>query len=163
METRQWVLETASVAETRAAGACLAGRLRHGAVLALAGDLGAGKTAFTQGVAAGLGITAPVTSPTFVLINRYRAPDGRILQHADCYRLANAPAEMWDIGLTDLMSGDEILVIEWADRIPGLLPDEHLAITFTYLDEHRRRLVFVAHGARYVEMFPGDVTHVTCA
>jgi tRNA threonylcarbamoyladenosine biosynthesis protein TsaE len=59
---------------------------------------------------------------------------------------------MWDIGLTDLMSGDEILVIEWADRIPGLLPDAYLEITFTYLDENRRRLVFVAHGARYVEL-----------
>jgi len=152
MKTCQWVLETEGVAETRAAGALLAQRLRNGDVLALAGDLGAGKTAFTQGVAAGLGITVPVTSPTFVLINRYRAPDGRVLQHADCYRLADAPAEMWDIGLTDLMSGDAILVIEWADRIPGLLPADYLAITFTYLAENRRRLGFVAHGARYVEL-----------
>ena len=162
METCQWVLETEGAAQTQAAGAWLAKRLRNGDVLALAGDLGAGKTAFTQGLAAGLGITTPVTSPTFVLINRYRAPDGRILQHADCYRLADAPAEMWDIGLTDLMSGDEILVIEWADRIPGLLPAEYLEITFTYLDENRRRLVFVAHGARYVEFFPGNVADVTC-
>lgn len=152
METCQWVLETESAAETRAAGASLAQRLRNGDVLALAGDLGAGKTAFTQGLAAGLGITAPVTSPTFVLINRYRAPDGRVLQHADCYRLADAPAEMWDIGLTDLMSDDQILVIEWADRIPGLLPAEHLEITFLYLGENRRRLVFVAHGAHYAEL-----------
>jgi tRNA threonylcarbamoyladenosine biosynthesis protein TsaE len=113
---------------------------------------GARKTAFTQGVAAGLGIAAAVTSPTFVLVNRYRAADGRVLHHADCYRLADAPAEMWDIGLTDLMSADQILVIEWADRIPDLLPAEYLAITFIYLDENRRRLVFVAHGARYVEL-----------
>ena len=163
METCELVIETAGVAQTQALGSRLAPWLAGGDVLALVGDLGAGKTAFTQGIAAGLGIRAAVTSPTFVLINRYAAPGGRVLQHADCYRLSNAPAEMWDLGLTDLMSGDEILVIEWADRIPGLLPADHLEIVFTYLDENRRRLVFVAHGARFVEMFPGDVTHVTCA
>ena len=105
-----------------------------------AGDLGAGKTTFTQGLARGLGIRAAVTSPTFVLINRYVGADGRVLQHADCYRLADAPAEMWDIGLADLFAGDDVVVIEWADRIPGLLPDEYLEITFAYLDEDRRRL-----------------------
>jgi tRNA threonylcarbamoyladenosine biosynthesis protein TsaE len=152
MKTCHLVLETASAAETQAVGRAVAQRLRNGDVLALVGDLGAGKTAFTQGLAKGLAIAAPVTSPTFVLINRYTAPDGRILQHADCYRLADAPAEMWDIGMTDLMSGDDILVIEWADRIPALLPDAHLEVTFTYLDERRRRLCFVAHGARYAEL-----------
>lgn len=152
METCELVIETADVALTQALGGRLAPWLAGGDVLALAGDLGAGKTAFTQGIAAGLGIRAAVTSPTFVLINRYTAPGGRVLQHADCYRLSNAPAEMWDIGLTDLFAGDDIVVIEWADRIPGLLPDEHLKITFTYLDENRRRLCCVGHGRRYVEL-----------
>lgn len=152
METEHWLLETESAAETQAVGAQLARHLRHGDVVALVGDLGAGKTAFTQGLAAGLGITAPVTSPTFVLVNRYRAADGCILQHADCYRLADASAEMWDIGLTDLMSGDEILVIEWADRIPDLLPAERLEITFAYLAENRRRLMFVGRGARWTAL-----------
>jgi tRNA threonylcarbamoyladenosine biosynthesis protein TsaE len=87
-----------------------------------------------------------------VLINRYVAPDGRVLQHADCYRLADAPAEMWDIGLADLFAGDDVVVIEWADRIAGLLPDEHLQVEFTYLSETRRRLGFAAHGTRYVEL-----------
>ncbi len=123
MDERQLILETESVAQTQALGLRLASWLRNGDVLALAGDLGAGKTAFTQGVARGMGITVPVTSPTFVLINRYVAPDGRVLQHADCYRLADAPAEMWDIGLADLFAGDDIVVIEWADRIAGLLPE----------------------------------------
>jgi tRNA threonylcarbamoyladenosine biosynthesis protein TsaE len=122
--------------------------LRGGDVIALSGDLGSGKTTFTQGLACGLGIRAAVTSPTFVLVNRYTAPDGRVLQHADCYRLANAPLEMWDIGITDLYEGDDIVVIEWADRIPGLLPDEYLEIAFNYLDENRRQLQFVAHGER---------------
>lgn len=152
METEHWLLETESAAETQAVAAQLARHLRGGDVVALVGDLGTGKTAFTQGLAAGLGITAPVTSPTFVLVNRYRATDGRVLQHADCYRLADAPAEMWDIGLTDLMAGDEIVVIEWADRIADLLPAERLEITFAYLAENRRRLTFVGHGARWTTL-----------
>jgi tRNA threonylcarbamoyladenosine biosynthesis protein TsaE len=153
METCELTVETESAAETQALGEKLAGWLDTGEVLALAGELGTGKTVFTQGLARGLGIRAAVTSPTFVLINRYRAADGRVLQHADCYRLANAPLEMWDVGLTDLLeAGDEIVVIEWADRIPGLLPEEHLEVVFTYLDENRRRLCFTAHGARYIEI-----------
>jgi tRNA threonylcarbamoyladenosine biosynthesis protein TsaE len=152
MDERQLILETESVAQTQALGLRLASWLRNGDVLALAGELGAGKTAFTQGLARGMGITAAVTSPTFVLINRYVTPDGRVLQHADCYRLADAPAEMWDIGLADLFAGDDVVVIEWADRITGLLPDEHLQVEFTYLSETRRRLRFAAHGTRYVEL-----------
>jgi len=153
METCELIIETDSAAETQALGERLARLLATGEVLALTGELGTGKTVFTQGLARGLGIHSPVTSPTFVLISRYRTPDGRVLQHADCYRLANAPLEMWDVGLTDLVeAGDEIVVIEWADRIPGLLPEEYLEVIFTYLAENRRRLHFIAHGARYVEM-----------
>jgi tRNA threonylcarbamoyladenosine biosynthesis protein TsaE len=148
MGTRELVVETASAAETGRLGQDLARPLLGGDVIALSGELGSGKTTFTQGLARGLGIRAAVTSPTFVLVNRYPAPDGRVLQHADCYRLANAPLEMWDVGLTDLYEGDDIVVIEWADRIPGLLPDDHLAIAFAYVDENRRQLHFVAHGDR---------------
>ncbi len=152
MKTGKLTLETTSAAETQALAARLAAGLRNGDILALAGDLGAGKTTFVQGLARGLGITVPVTSPTFILINRYVAADGRVLQHADCYRLANAPAEMWDVGLTDLFAGDDIVVIEWADRIPGLLPEEYMEVAFAYLDEYRRRLSFVAHGSRYAAL-----------
>lgn len=145
--TRIW--ETRSALETRALAARLAGLLAAGDVIALSGDLGAGKTTFVQGLAEGLGITASVTSPTFVLINRYRTADGRTLHHADCYRLQDAPLEMWDAGLGDLFAGDDIVVIEWADRIPGLLPADHLEIAFEYLDEERRRLTLTAHGPRW--------------
>jgi tRNA threonylcarbamoyladenosine biosynthesis protein TsaE len=148
MGLRDLVIETANAGQTRILGERLAPSLRGGDVIALSGDLGSGKTTFTQGLARGLGIRAAVTSPTFVLVNRYQATDGRVLQHADCYRLANAPLEMWDIGLTDLYEGDDIVVIEWADRIPALLPNEYMEIAFTYLDECRRRLHFVAHGER---------------
>jgi tRNA threonylcarbamoyladenosine biosynthesis protein TsaE len=148
MMTRDWILETSDPAETQAIGVLLGRRLSSGAVVALAGELGAGKTAFTQGIARGMGIVAPVTSPTFTLINRYEAPDGRVLQHVDCYRLGNAVLEMWDAGLTDLFAGDDIVVIEWADRIPGLLPEDHLDVMFTHIDATRRRLCFMDKSAQ---------------
>ncbi len=110
------IVETADVAGTRRLGARCAGLLRPGDVLALSGDLGTGKTAFTQGLAFGLGITCVVTSPTFVLVNEYPLPGGHSLHHVDCYRLADAPLEMWDVGLGDLVAGDDIVVIEWAER-----------------------------------------------
>lgn len=173
MENCHLLLETRRAEATRAVGALLGRRLRNGDVVALAGDLGAGKTVFTQGLAAGMGIAAAVTSPTFVLVNRYRAPDGRVLQHADCYRLADAPAEMWDIGLGDLIADDDILVIEWADRIPDLLPEAFLEVWLEYVDENCRRLCFIAHGARYAGLlrdlvaalpsYSEDVIHVTGA
>ncbi len=149
MSITKRIWETRSAGETRALAARVASSLTAGDVIALAGDLGAGKTTFVQGLAQGLGITAPVTSPTFVLINRYRAADGRALHHADCYRLQDAPLEMWDAGLADLFAGDDIVVIEWADRIPGLLPADHLDILLEHLDEDQRRLTFTAHGSRW--------------
>jgi tRNA threonylcarbamoyladenosine biosynthesis protein TsaE len=154
MEQCHFRVETHSAAQTQALGASLARLLGDlpGAIIALAGDLGAGKTTFTQGLAQGLGIGASVTSPTFVLINRYVGADGRVLQHADCYRLSNAAAEMWDVGLLDLFAGDDIVVVEWADRIPGLFPDDYLEMAFAYLDEDRRQICLTAHGARYATL-----------
>jgi tRNA threonylcarbamoyladenosine biosynthesis protein TsaE len=155
---KQIILQTGEALETQTLGEKLAQLLAPGMAadgshdgycLALTGDLGSGKTTFTQGLARGLGVRAAVTSPTFTLINQYRAADGRLLQHVDCYRLSNAPLEMWDVGLADLFAGGDIVVIEWADRIPGLLPDEYLDIAFRYLDEDRRELQLSAHGARY--------------
>jgi tRNA threonylcarbamoyladenosine biosynthesis protein TsaE len=158
MDNCRWMMETSSVEETIALGALLGERLLAGDVLALSGELGAGKTAFTQGIARGMGIRAAVTSPTFTLINRYVAPDGRVLQHVDCYRLGNASLEMWDAGLTDLFSGDDIVVIEWANRILELLPRDHLALDFTYLNETRRRICFRAESDRDVALI-GALSH----
>jgi len=162
MEPCHFRLETHSAAQTQGLGAKLARLLAEvpGAIIALTGDLGAGKTTFTQGLAQGLGIGAAVTSPTFVLINRYVGADGRVLQHADCYRLANAAAEMWDVGLVDMFAEDEIVVVEWADRIPGLFPDDYLEIAFAYLDENRRQICLTAHGARYVVLLEKLVANV---
>jgi tRNA threonylcarbamoyladenosine biosynthesis protein TsaE len=151
MEHCHFRVETQNAAQTRSLGGRLARLLGDlpGAIIALTGDLGAGKTTFTQGLAQGLGIDASITSPTFVLINRYVGADGRVLQHADCYRLSNAAAEMWDVGLVELFAGDDIVVVEWADRIPGLFPDDYLEIAFDYVDEDRREICLTAHGARY--------------
>ncbi len=133
-------------------GAAIGRLLAGDAIITLAGDLGAGKTTFVQGLGKGLGVVATITSPTFVLINRYKTADGRRLQHADCYRLANAPLEMWDAGLSDLFLSDDVVVVEWADRIPGLLPPEYLDITIEHGEGDLRRFALIAHGRQYVDL-----------
>jgi tRNA threonylcarbamoyladenosine biosynthesis protein TsaE len=120
-------INTQSAEETFAAGARLARILRPGDVVALTGELGAGKTCFVQGLARGLGARTWATSPTFVLVNEYRGDVP--IHHVDAYRVAG-PAEMIEIGLLELIDGDGVTVIEWADRIAALLPDRaiHVAI-----------------------------------
>ena len=106
--------------DTWHAGFAEAARVRAGDVLALVGDLGAGKTQWVKGLAAGLGSGAEVTSPTFTLIHEY--PGGRLpLYHVDCYRL-ETPGELFSIGLDDYLDGTGVLVIEWADKFPILIP-----------------------------------------
>jgi tRNA threonylcarbamoyladenosine biosynthesis protein TsaE len=114
------VLVTHSEAETVEAGRALAGTLSSGAVLLLSGDLGAGKTAFIRGIAAGLEIDPlEVSSPTFTLIHEYRG--GRLpLHHVDLYRLESV--EVDDLGLDDLTLEDGITAIEWPDRLPRPMP-----------------------------------------
>jgi len=144
-------IQSASVQETVALGERIGQGLQGGEVFAVTGPLGSGKTHLIKGIVRGCGHPDqdPVSSPTFVLVNRYRLPDGRRLHHADCYRLKDAPLEMWDIGLDDLLAGDDIVVIEWADRIPGLLPDDRLEVAFTYVDDAQRSLTFTPHGVAW--------------
>lgn len=112
---------TASEAETSAAGETLGRELRPGDVVLLYGDLGAGKTAFVRGMARGVGANPDeVSSPTFTLVQEYAAPSVT-LYHVDLYRLE--PAEIDDLGLDDLVSGDGIVAIEWAERWRGR-PDD---------------------------------------
>ncbi len=127
-----------SAEETIAFGRQLAGSLRAGDVLALTGDLGAGKTCLVQGLAAGLNITHAVTSPTFTLIHEYRG--GRLpLAHIDLYRLATA-SEAVNIGIEEYLSGAGVTVIEWAERIESLLPVQTKRIRLTALDETTRQI-----------------------
>ena len=109
-----------SVAETMAFGEQLAGELSPGSVVALSGELGAGKTALVKGLARGLGIRQEVTSPTFTLVHEYRG--GRLpLYHIDLYRLVSF-AEALNIGIEDYLAPDGITVIEWPEKIAELLP-----------------------------------------
>ncbi len=102
--------------ETAAAGERLGARLPAGAVVACVGELGAGKTCFVQGLARGLGVTAVVTSPTFVLVNVYR---GRVpVYHLDAYRTDNL-TEVVDLGIDEMMAGQGVTLIEWADKVPA--------------------------------------------
>lgn len=107
-------------------------------VIALYGDLGAGKTLFAQALARALGVTAPVTSPTFTLINEYDLPDGGTFFHVDTYRLHDALAEASALGLEELFD-QGIVVIEWAERIQPLLPARRLDIFIEYVGEDARR------------------------
>ena len=119
-----------------------------GDFIALTGELGSGKTHFTRGVAAGLGIapSVPVTSPTYTLVNTYA---GRLqLHHFDLYRLAGK-SDVIELGFEEYFYGSGVCVVEWAERLRDLLPVERMSVTFTYLDENARTVTFAPHGARY--------------
>lgn len=133
-----------SPAATHELASQLARGLTAPIVIALYGDLGAGKTFFTQALARALGVTEPVTSPTFTLINEYELPDGGVLFHVDVYRLHDAEAEAIALGLEELFDHG-IVVIEWADRIVDLLPEARIDIHFEYVDEGQRRITLIDH------------------
>lgn len=138
-----------SVAQTEQIGQWLGAQLAAGDLMALSGDLGAGKTALTRGIGAGWGAREAVTSPTFTLMHEHhRAQDDQILYHIDCYRL-EAARDAWGIGLEDLLYGNHPLVIEWAENIQALLPAERLWIKLTFLDGIRRHIHITATGERY--------------
>ncbi len=124
--------------ETQAAGARLGARLRAGDVVACIGELGAGKTCFLQGLARGLGVETDVTSPTFVLVNQYR---GRLpVYHVDAYRTESL-TELVDLGLEEMLHGDGVTVIEWADKLLPLLPPSTITVTITGLGDQPREIV----------------------
>ena len=112
--------------ETLAFGRKMATQLPPGTILALSGDLGAGKTTFVQGLAQGLGIVGPVQSPTFVLLNIYEG-----LYHFDLYRLKNS-TDFTKLGFEEYFHKGGICAIEWPDRIAGILPPETVYIDFSY-------------------------------
>jgi tRNA threonylcarbamoyladenosine biosynthesis protein TsaE len=123
--------------ETRALGERLGARLGPGDVVACIGELGAGKTCFLQGLARGLGVTAEVTSPTFVLVNQYR---GRLpVYHLDAYRTQSL-TELVEIGVEEMLHGDGVTVVEWADKLLPLLPPRTITVTITGLGDEPRRI-----------------------
>ncbi|MHB8769719.1 MAG: tRNA (adenosine(37)-N6)-threonylcarbamoyltransferase complex ATPase subunit type 1 TsaE [Syntrophales bacterium] len=126
--------------ETVRIGRILGELLNAGDCVALVGDLGAGKTCLTQGIAQGLGIPAgyAVTSPTFTLLNEY--PGGKTsLYHLDVYRLSG-PADLAEMGFEEYLSQDGVMVIEWADKIERQVPEGALHILFSILEENVRKI-----------------------
>lgn len=121
-------------------------------IILLDGDLGAGKTTFTKGLAAGLGIQRNVKSPTFTIIREYQ--DGRIpLYHMDVYRLEDGSGD--ELGLDEYFNGDGVSVVEWSKFVADELPSHYLRIAFKRLDdegENQRELIFEPHGQRFEEM-----------
>jgi tRNA threonylcarbamoyladenosine biosynthesis protein TsaE len=141
-------LDAPDLAATEALGRRLGALLFPGAVVALVGPLGAGKTHLARALAEGLGVadSRVVTSPTFVLIQEYQ---GRLpVYHFDAYRL-RSEAEFLDLGALEYFDGDGVCLVEWADRVPGCLPKEHLHIVITPTGPTARRFHFEGWGARY--------------
>jgi tRNA threonylcarbamoyladenosine biosynthesis protein TsaE len=128
---------TNSPAETEAVGAALARVLQPGMVIAYRGDLGAGKTAFTRGLAKGLGVRERVTSPTYTIVNEYLG--GRMpLFHFDMYRLGSED-ELFDIGWEDYLERNGVCAVEWSENVWGAMEDA-IFVTITRLDEDTRKI-----------------------
>ena len=143
MSRKEIVIGTDSAQETQALGAALAPFLRPGDVISLSGDLGAGKTCFTQGLARGMGITERITSPTFNLIKEYG--NSIPLYHFDVYRLHD-PSDLYELGFEEYFYGNGVTVIEWGDKIESLLPRTHLRIEFKRLIEEEGRELKISFG-----------------
>ena len=147
LDSRTLEFFSRSPEQTRRLGIRLGSLLRMGDLVCLQGDLGAGKTTLVQGLAQGWGSLDHVSSPTFVLCNIYRRPDGANLSHLDAYRL-NSACEAEELDL-DLMLEGGALVIEWADRIQQVLPKERLLIKMRWLADEQRGMIFLPFGTRY--------------
>ncbi len=148
-------LQSDSPEATQEIGRRLGLALRPGDWIGLAGDLGAGKTCLTQGLALGAGVdpAIPVTSPTFILLRTY---PGRIpLHHLDLYRIATY-YELLEIGYQDLLAGQGACVVEWCDRVPESRPADGLVIELELLDEHSRSLSFAPLGPRGRDLVRGN-------
>ena len=140
-------ITTHSPQETKTLAHSIALLLNEGSVIALSGDLGAGKTTFTQGLAKGLEIQKMVSSPTFTIMKMY---NGRLkLTHIDAYRLEGLHQ---DLGFEELIGTQGVCVIEWPEYIKELLPQDYLEITLTRLDEDDRLIELKAHGDTYIQI-----------
>lgn len=116
-------------------------------IICLNGELGSGKTIFTKGIAKALGITETITSPTYTIIKEY---DGELpLYHMDVYRL---DGKTEGIGIEEYFENGGIVVIEWANTIKEILPEERLDISFKVIDEEKRTLILTPHGKKYEEL-----------
>ncbi len=134
------IYTTNSPAETEALGAAVAAELKPGDIIAYRGDLGAGKTAFTRGLARGLGYTEPVTSPTYTIVNEYLG--GRLpLFHFDMYRLHSSD-DLWDIGWEDYLDWGGVCAVEWSENVADAL-EGAITVTIEKTGEESRRITIL--------------------
>ena len=137
-------ITTKNATETKKVGKEFAASLKGGEVVALVGDLGAGKTTFVQGFAEGLGVASRIISPTFILMRSYKLQKGSIssLYHLDLYRLdAHIEEEMKNLGVTDEWENhDTMVIVEWADKAPSAFPEKTIWVTFEQINEKKRKI-----------------------
>ena len=145
----RYVFLSNSPAVTSGLGRRMGERLKAGSFVALIGELGCGKTLFTRGICAGLGVPLrQVNSPTFIFVNEYL---GKLpVFHMDLYRLGNAD-EGFEIGILDYLARAKsgVIVVEWAEKVLSLLPDDYLKVQFHVLSSRKRQIVFSAHGDKF--------------
>lgn len=152
-------LTTMSVDETVGLGETLGRLLRTGDVLCLSGELGAGKTTLTRGMARAWGARENATSPTFTLVNEYtRSADAQRFYHMDGYRLSGA-AEAQTTAFEDILDAPGVVVIEWPERIAGILPDDRLWIDITRTGEGQRTFSLMPSGDRATELAEALAAH----
>ena len=151
MVSKKIDITSQSVGETQKLGQKIGTLLKYPLIIALIGDLGSGKTAFVQGLAEGLDVSADyyITSPTFTLINEY---PGRLpLFHVDLYRLETVN-DLDDIGLDELLSDRAVIAIEWADKLAGDLAGEYLSLDFKIIDENCRKVNMIGYGQNGINL-----------
>ncbi len=145
------IFKSVSADETIRFGEILGSLLAPGDVVALIGELGAGKTTLVKGIARGLGVedNRAVKSPTFSLLNKY---EGYVpVYHFDAYRLEDT-REMIDIGSDEILFGNGVSIIEWANKVPGCLPEEYMRITLAPISKNERNIEICGYGDRYDEV-----------
>ena len=145
MKTYRLKHTTHSREETQGLGEKIGALIATPTLLALSGELGSGKTAFVQGLASGLEVPHDyyITSPSFTLINEY--PGRMRLFHVDLYRLENY-TDIEEIGLYDILAGDGVVAVEWAEKLPEDLLPAHIAIGFKIIDDETREINLIAYG-----------------
>ncbi|MBN1624913.1 MAG: tRNA (adenosine(37)-N6)-threonylcarbamoyltransferase complex ATPase subunit type 1 TsaE [Deltaproteobacteria bacterium] len=151
MKTRCLKFQTRSDKETIELGRKIGALLSTGDVIALIGPLGSGKTWLTKGIALGLGVdpSMVVTSPSFSLVNEYNA--GNPLYHMDLYRLESV-SDILAAGLEEYIYKDGVAVVEWADRMPEILPEWSITLSFNILDDHSREIIIMGGHKRAADI-----------